>query len=31
MKYKGENMSNKDNLGKEFVKTLKESANNFKN
>lgn len=24
-------MSNKDNLGKEFVKNLKESANNFKN
>lgn len=33
-KYKSERkkyMSNKDNLGKEFVKTLKESANNFKN
>lgn len=33
-KYKSERkkyMSNKDNLRKEFVKTLKESANNFKN
>lgn len=31
MKYKGENMSNKENLGKEFVKTLSENANNFRN
>lgn len=33
-KYKAERkkyMSNKDNLGKEFIKTLKESAKNFKN
>lgn len=33
-KYKSERkkyMSNKDNLGKEFIKTLKENANNFKN
>ncbi len=33
-KYKSERkkyMSNKDNLGKEFIKTLKENANNFNN